>query len=137
MQYWLMKSEPGTFSYDDLVNVKLEPWDGVRNYQARNNMRTMKKDDLALFYHSVNEKAIVGIMKIAKEFHQDPSTTDETWGCVSVTPVKKLNKIVTLADVKAHKKLEGMQLITHSRLSVQAVSKQHFDEVLKMANTKL
>ncbi|MCB9033691.1 MAG: EVE domain-containing protein [Chitinophagales bacterium] len=137
MQYWLMKSEPNTFSYDDLIKVKLEPWDGVRNYQARNNMKLMKKGDLALFYHSVNEKAIVGIMKIAKEYHQDPTTDDERWVCVSVSPVKKVNKVVTLADVKANKKLAGMQLINNSRLSVQEVSPQHFEEILKMADTKL
>ncbi len=133
MNYWLMKSEPDVFSYDDLVKKGREHWDGVRNYAARNNLRAMKKGDLAFFYHSNTDKAIVGIMEIVKEAYQDPTTKEEAWVCVDVAPKEKLSKMVSLIDVKANPKLAGMELLRLGRLSVQVVTKKEWDEVLKMS----
>lgn len=133
MNYWLMKSEPGTYSWDDLVKDKRTHWDGVRNYQARNNMKAMKEGDLALFYHSVNEKAVVGIAKIVKEHYQDPTTDDVQWVVVDVAPYQKLKNSVTLDDIKNDKRLEQMVLVRNSRLSVQPVKKEEFDIILGMS----
>ncbi|WP_040497450.1 EVE domain-containing protein [Fulvivirga imtechensis] len=133
MNYWLMKSEPGTYSWDDLVRDKRTHWDGVRNYQARNNMKAMKEGDLALFYHSVNEKAVVGVAKIVKEYYQDPSTDDERWVVVDVAPYQQLKSSVTLDDIKNDKRLEQMVLVRNSRLSVQPVKKEEFDIILGMS----
>ena len=133
MKYWLMKSEPDVFSYDDLVRKGKEHWDGVRNYTARNNMRAMKKGDKALFYHSNIDKAVVGIMQIVQEAYQDPTTTEEQWVCVDVAPVEKLKHPVSLAAIKANPKLAEMKIIKQSRLSVTDVTKQEFDEILRMS----
>lgn len=133
MQYWLMKSEPDVFSYDDLIKKGREHWDGVRNYTARNNMRAMKKGDIALFYHSNIDKAVVGIMEIVKEAYQDPTTTEEAWVCVDVAPKEKLKNPVTLAAIKANPKLAEMKLIKQGRLSVSDLTKAEFDEILKMS----
>ena len=133
MNYWLMKSEPDVFSYDDLVKKGSEHWDGVRNYTARNNMRAMKKGDKALFYHSNIGKAVVGIISIVKEAYQDPTTDEVAWVCVDVAPKEKLKNPVTLAAIKANPNLADMQLIKQSRLSVSAVTKEEFDEILKMS----
>ena len=132
MNYWLMKSEPGTYSWDDLVNDKSTYWDGVRNYQARNNMKEMKVGDLALYYHSVNEKCSVGIARIIKEFYQDPTTDDDRWVAVDIEPVKKFKTPVTLAAVKADERLSQMVLVNNSRLSVQPVKKEEFDIIVGM-----
>ena len=133
MNYWLMKSEPDVFSYDDLVKKGSEHWDGVRNYTARNNMRAMKKGDKALFYHSNIGKAVIGIITIVKEAYQDPTTDEVAWVCVDVAPNEKLKNPVTLAAIKANPNLADMQLIKQSRLSVSAVTKEEFDEILKMS----
>ncbi|MEN9449345.1 MAG: hypothetical protein RJA25_2635 [Bacteroidota bacterium] len=133
MQYWLMKSEPNVFSYDDLIKKKREHWDGVRNYTARNNMRAMKKGDIALFYHSNIDKAVVGIMKIIKEAYQDPTTEDTAWVCVDVVPQEKLKNPVTLASIKANLKLSEMKLIKQGRLSVTDITKAEFDEIRRMS----
>lgn len=133
MKYWLMKSEPDVFSYDDLVKKGKEHWDGVRNYTARNNMRAMKKGDKALFYHSNIDKAVVGIMQIVKEAYQDPTTTEEQWVCVDVAPLEKLKYPVSLAVIKVNPKLAEMKIIKQSRLSVTDVTKQEFDEILQMS----
>ena len=133
MNYWLMKSEPETFSYDDLVRKKREHWDGVRNYTARNNLRDMKKGDLAFFYHSNTDKAVVGIMEIVKESYQDPTTKEEAWVCVDVAPKEKLKNRVTLADIKANPKLSEIKLIKLGRLSVMPLIKQEWEEILKMS----
>lgn len=133
MNYWLIKSEPNTYSWDDLVADKQTYWDGVRNYQARNNMKAMKKGDLALYYHSVNEKSIVGIAKIVKEHYQDPTTDDDRWVVVDVAPERPLKKPVTLADVKADNRLEQMVLVKNSRLSVQPVKKEEFDIIIGLS----
>jgi predicted RNA-binding protein with PUA-like domain len=132
MNYWLMKSEPNTFSWDDLVSSKVEPWDGVRNYQARNNLKAMKKGDLALFYHSVKEKSVVGIAEIVKEYYQDPTTENPNWVVVEVKPISKLPKPVTLEMVKKDERLDQMILVKNSRLSVQPVKKEEFDLVISM-----
>ncbi len=130
MNYWLIKSEPGAYSWDDFVKLGRDHWDGVRNYQARNNMKSMKVGDEALFYHSVNEKQVVGIAKVVKEYYQDPTTDDDRWVVVDLVPVRKLEKPVTLAQIKADENLEGMALIKNSRLSVMPVSEVHYQVIL-------
>lgn len=132
MNYWLIKSEPNTYSWDDFVNLGRDHWDGVRNYQARNNMKEMKVNDLALFYHSVNEKSVVGIAKVVKEYYQDPTTDDERWIVVDFEPVNKLDKPVSLDQVKNDDRLSEMVLVNNSRLSVQPVRKEEFDIILGM-----
>jgi predicted RNA-binding protein with PUA-like domain len=132
MNYWLMKSEPNTFSWDDLVSRKVEPWDGVRNYQARNNLKEMKKGDLALFYHSVKEKSVVGIAEIVKEYYQDPTTDNPNWVVVEVKPISKLPNPVTLEKIKNDTRLDQMVLVKNSRLSVQPVKKEEFDLIISM-----
>ena len=126
MAYWLMKSEPETWSWDQQKKEgrKGAEWDGVRNFQARNNMRKMKKGDLAFFYHSGEERAMVGIVKVVKEAH--PDSTDKTgqWECVDVAAVTPLPRPVALAEIKANSKLKDMVLARVSRLSVQPVTSQ-------------
>lgn len=126
-----MKSEPGTYSWDDLVKDKKTTWDGVRNFQARNNIKAMKKGDLVFIYHSNEGKEIVGIAKITKEHFPDPK--DKDWPVVEIAPVKKLKNPVTLADAKATKKLANMVLVKSSRLSVQPVKEAEFDLIVKMS----
>ncbi len=131
MKYWLVKSEPGAYSWDDFVKLGRDHWDGVRNYQARNNMKLMKVGDEVLFYHSVNEKQVVGIARVVKEFYQDPTTDDDRWVVVDLVPVRKLEKPVTLAQIKADEKLEGFALIRNSRLSVMPVANDHYQIILE------
>lgn len=132
MNYWLVKSEPFKYSWDDLVKDGSTYWDGVRNYQARNNLKAMKKGDLVLYYHSNEGREVVGVAKVTKEFYQDPTTEDDRWVVVDVEPVNKLNNPVTLADIKQESRLEDIPLVTQSRLSVMPVTKKHFDAILKM-----
>ena len=134
MNYWLVKSEPGTFSWDDLVRDKKTVWDGVRNFQARNNLKNMKKGDLAFFYHSGEDKAIVGIGKIIKEGYPEPNDND--WVAVDIAPDKKLKNPVTLAQIKADKRLASMVLVKASRLSVQPVKAEEFDLIIALSETK-
>jgi predicted RNA-binding protein with PUA-like domain len=134
MNYWLVKSEPGTFSWDDLVRDKKTVWDGVRNFQARNNLKNMKKGDLAFFYHSGEDKAIVGIGKILKEGYPEPK--DNNWIAVDIASDKKLKKPVTLAQIKADKRLADMVLVRASRLSVQPVKADEFDVIMALSETK-
>ncbi len=131
MNYWLMKTEPGTYSWDDLVRDKRTEWDGVRNYGARNNMCEMKLGDLVFIYHSVNEKQIVGIAKVVATAHQDSTDTSGTWECVDIAAVEAVNPPVTLADVKADGKLADMVLVNNSRLSVQPVMATEWQHILK------
>ena len=133
MAYWLAKSEPSVYSYDQLVKDKHTVWDGVRNYAARLHLRGMKKGDQVLFYHSNEGTAIVGIAKVAKEAYQDPSTTDEAWVAVDLKPFKKLKKPVTLAQVKADKRLADTALVRLGRLSVQPVTEGEWKIVMEMA----
>jgi len=134
MNYWLVKSEPGTFSWDDLVRDKKTVWDGVRNFQARNNLKAMKKGDLAFFYHSNEDKAIVGIAKIVKEGYPEPK--DNNWTAVDIAPEKKIKNPVTLAQIKGDKRLANMVLVKSSRLSVQPVKAEEFDMIIALSETK-
>ena len=133
MNYWLMKSEPDVFSYDDLVKKGKEHWDGVRNYTARNNMRAMKKGDKAFFYHSNIDKAVIGIIQIVTEAYQDPTTDEIAWVCVDVAPKEKLKNPVSLAAIKANPKLADIKLVKQGRLSVCDITKPEFDEIIKMS----
>lgn len=131
MKYWLVKQEPEKYSFDDLLKDKKTIWDGVRNYQARNNLRDMKTGDRVLFYHSVSEKSVVGIAEVAKENFPDP--TDEKWLVVELKPLEKLANSVSLEQIKAEKTLENIALIKQSRLSVMPLTKKEFDKILKMS----
>jgi predicted RNA-binding protein with PUA-like domain len=133
MQYWLMKSEPEAFSFDDLVKDGMTVWDGVRNYAARNFMRAMEVGDKVLFYHSMSDKAIVGIAEVSKTHFQDPTDDTDTWSSVEIVPVRLLKNPVTLKQVKSDGALEGLLLIKLSRLSVTPVEKVHYDYILKLS----
>ena len=132
--HWLLKSEPGTWGWDDQVAAGAQgaEWDGVRNYQARNNMRLMKLGDLAFFYHSGNERAIVGIAEVSSEVHPDPTSDDPRWECVDVRAVKDVPQPVTLDDVKREPRLADMVLARNSRLSVQPVTREEWEIVCRM-----
>jgi len=132
MKYWLVKSEPGTYSWDDLVKDGWTYWDGVRNYQARNNLKEMKKGDQVLYYHSNIGLHVVGVARVTKEHYQDPTTSDDRWVVVDIEPVKPLSTPVTLSQIKSAAGLKNMPLIKHSRLSVMPVTKKEFDLILKM-----
>ena len=132
MNYWLMKTEPDVFSWDDLVKKGPSMWDGVRNYAARNNLRSMKKGDNVLIYHSNIGKEIVGISEVTREHFPDPTINDERWLAVEVKAVKKIPEPVGLAVIKATKSLQKLQLVTHSRLSVMPVSDEHFKLICEM-----
>ncbi|MFZ1799605.1 MAG: EVE domain-containing protein [Chitinophagaceae bacterium] len=134
MAYWLVKSEPGVYSWDQLQKDKETTWDGVRNYAARLNLMEMKKGDQAFFYHSNEGMEIVGIAKISKPFFPDPTTEDERWVSVSIKPFKKLKNPVSLADIKNEKKLAQMDLVRLGRLSVQKVREEEWEKVLEMSN---
>jgi len=136
MNYWLIKSEPFKYSWDQFVNDKETFWDGVRNYPARNNLRAMKKGDLAFWYHSNEGMEIVGIAKVTKESYQDPTTDDTAWLVVNFKPVKKLKKPVSLATVKADIRLEKMALVKAQRLSVQPVTPEEWAIIMELAETK-
>ncbi|MEO6902681.1 MAG: EVE domain-containing protein [Bacteroidia bacterium] len=133
MNYWLVKSEPFKYSWDQFVKDKKAVWDGVRNYAARNNMRAMKKGDLLFFYHSNEGLAIVGIAKVVKEYYQDPTTEDLAWSVVEIAPFKKLKNPVTLSQIKDDKKLADMQIVKQSRLSVSAVKVAEFDHIIALS----
>ena len=133
MAYWLIKSEPSVYSWDQLEKDKQTSWEGVRNYAARNHLRSMKKDDEILYYHSQEGLAIVGIAKLVKEAYQDPTTKEEAWVAVDIKPYKKLKKPVTLDMIKKDKRLANMALVRIGRLSVQPVTKEEYDAVMKMS----
>ncbi|MEM1275264.1 MAG: EVE domain-containing protein [Pseudomonadota bacterium] len=134
MAYWLFKSEPNTWSWEDQVakGDTGEEWDGVRNYQARNNMRQMRLGDLGFFYHSVNEKQIVGIVEVCAESHPDSTTEDQRWDCVDVKAVAPIPRPVTLADIKAEAALSEFALVRQSRLSVVPVSAEEWALICRM-----
>ncbi|HRH66216.1 MAG TPA: EVE domain-containing protein [Bacteroidia bacterium] len=132
MNYWLVKSDPETYSWDDLVKDGKTSWDGVRNYAARIHLKGMKKGDPVLVYHSMGESAVTGIASVTKEFYQDPTTQDDAWVSVELKAEKALPKSVTLKQIKAEKKLANMALIKISRLSVMPVSKEEFSIILEM-----
>jgi predicted RNA-binding protein with PUA-like domain len=133
MAYWLIKSEPFKYSWDQLVADKKTFWDGVRNYAARNNMKAMKKGDELFFYHSNEGLEIVGVAKVAKEFYQDPTTEDQAWVVVDVAPVRKLKKAVSLAQIKAEPRLSKMEIVRLSRLSVTSVTNAEWKVILELA----
>ena len=133
MNYWLVKSEPFKYSWEQFVKDKTTFWDGVRNYAARNNMRSMTKGDLVLFYHSNEGLAIVGIAKVVKEAYQDPTTEDTNWVVVDLKPVKALKRPVTLAEIKKEPSLSEMQLVRQGRLSVSSVTPEEYNKILTMA----
>ena len=138
MKYWLFKSEPNTWGWDDQVKKgdAGEQWDGVRNYQARNNMREMKLGDRGFFYHSVNEKRIVGIVEVMAEAHPDTTTEDPRWECVDIKAVKPLERPVTLDEIKGEPRLAEMILVKNSRLSVQPVTEEEWKIVCAMGGVE-
>jgi predicted RNA-binding protein with PUA-like domain len=136
-KYWLMKSEPSKYSYQQLVRDGQTMWDGVRNYEARNNLRAMKVGDLALYYHSNEGKAVVGVAKIKRAAYPDPTAPDEDWSVVDVEPVVAVKVPVTLEAIRGEADLAEIALLKKSRISVVPVSKEHFDRILKMGKTKL
>ena len=138
MAYWLFKSEPNTWGWDDQVKSgdKGAEWDGVRNYQANNNMKEMKLGDLGFFYHSVNEKQVVGIVRVVKEHYPDPTDKSDRFGMVDVAAVEPMPSPVTLADIKANEDLAEISLIKQSRLSVMPIDPKHWKIICKMGGMK-
>ncbi len=139
MNFWLFKSEPNTWSWDDQVKKGAvgEHWDGVRNYQASNNMKKMKVGDLGFFYHSVKERRIIGIVKVIKEYYPDHTDKKNIFGMVDLVAVKKLNEFVTLDQIKNTKELLNMPLVKQSRLSVSPISKAEWEIILKLGKTTI
>jgi predicted RNA-binding protein with PUA-like domain len=137
MAYWLIKSEPGAWSWEDHVKVGVEPWDGVRSHQACNNMKAMQIGDLAFFYHSVKERRIVGIVEVVKLYYPDPSDDSGRFGMVDFKAIKPVNTPVPLSDIKAVPQLDNMALVKQSRLSVCPVTEQEWNLIMAMAETTL
>ena len=135
MNYWLLKSEPDAWSWDNQVKEGASMWDGVRNYQARNNLKEMKKNDLCFFYHSVTERSIVGIVKVVKEYYPDPTDKTGRFVVVDVKAIKKLKKPVSLDQIKYNNKLQNIALVKQSRLSVMPVKKMEWNEIIKMSSS--
>lgn len=134
MQYWLVKSEPFKYSWEKFNEDGRTFWDGVRNYQARNNLREMKEGDLVLFYHSNEGKNVVGVAKVVKESYQDPTTEDQNWVVVDLSPVEALKNPVSLAQIKAEPSLADISLIRQGRLSVMPLKAAEFDKILEMGS---
>ena len=133
-KYWLLKSEPSTWSWKNQVQSKIDMWDGVRNYQARNNLMKMKKGDHCFFYHSVNEKSVIGIVEVHKEHYPDPTDKSERFVAIDVKALKKLKYPVTLDRIKRNNKLQKISLIKQSRLSVMPLTTKEFKEIIKLSN---
>lgn len=136
MNYWLVKSEPFKYSWDEFVKDGRTYWDGVRNYQARNNLKAMKKGDKALFYHSNEGLEVVGVAKVVEESYQDPTTDDERWVVVDIEPDAVLEKPVSLKDIRNDPALSDMHIVRQRRLSVTPVLKKHFDLLMKKGKNK-
>ena len=134
MNYWLVKSEPHKYSWEKFNKDGKTFWDGVRNYQARNNLREMKEGDLVLFYHSNEGKEVVGIAKVVKEFYQDPTTDDANWVVVDLSPVESLKNPVTLEKIKADDRLQNVSLVKQGRLSVMGLKAEEFDRILELGS---
>jgi predicted RNA-binding protein with PUA-like domain len=137
MNYWLVKSEPDTYSWSQLLGDRRTAWTGVRNYAARNHLRAMKSGDPVFFYHSGDEKSVVGLARVAKESYTDPTADDGDWSAVDIAAEKPLARQVTLAQIKADKTLKEMVLAKQSRLSVSPVTREQFERLLKLAETKV
>lgn len=135
-QYWLVKSEPDEFSWNDLVSENKTIWSGVRNYQARNNLRLMKKGDPVFFYHSLIGKQIVGVASVSKEYFHDPSTDNEAWVAVELVPEFPLENPVSLDWIKSSGMFEDLLLVRNGRLSVMPVSKDHFEKIMNHSKQK-
>lgn len=133
MKYWLVKSEPSVYSFDQLVKDKVTRWDGIRNYASRNNLRDMCKGDVVLFYHSNEGTAIVGLATVVREAYQDPSTPDPNWVAVDIKAKKKIKNPILLAEIKKNKNLANMDLVRISRLSVQKVSEEEYAIIMDLA----
>ncbi len=136
MAYWLIKSEPGNWSWDDQVRDGVAEWDGVRNHQAANNMKAMKIGDRVFFYHSVNEKQVVGIVEVVKEYYPDPTDASGRFGMVDVKAVKPIAKPVSLAEIKAEPRLRNLALVRQSRLSVLPVQPEEWQLICAMGQTE-
>jgi predicted RNA-binding protein with PUA-like domain len=134
MNYWLVKSEPFVYSFDDLVREGNSVWEGVRNYQARNNLRAMRLNDLCLFYHSNEGLAVVGIARVVREYYPDPTAEKGDWSVVELAPERPLHRPVTLTEIKAHPELQELGLVRNGRLSVMPVTPEAFDLILSMGN---
>lgn len=132
LRYWLVKSEPFKYSWEDLVKDGWTYWDGVRNYEARNNIRAMAAGDQLLFYHSNEDRAVIGIAEVIREHYQDPTTDDNRWSVVDIKPLQALSAPVTLAEIKREPRLGNMQLVTRSRLSVSPVTADEFGVIVAM-----
>jgi predicted RNA-binding protein with PUA-like domain len=135
-KYWLVKQEPDAYSWTDFVNDGKTAWTGVRNFQARNNLRSMRRGDSVLFYHSVTEKSVVGLAKVEREAYPDPTAKEGDWSCVDLVPVKILKKPVSLETVKADQILAKMPLVRQSRLSVTPLTELQFNQILRLSETK-
>jgi predicted RNA-binding protein with PUA-like domain len=135
MNYWLVKSEPDAYSWDTFVREKRAAWTGVRNFQARNNLRAMRKGDLVLFYHSVSAKEVVGVARVQKEAYADPTATEGDWSCVDLVPVKPLATPVTLGQIKSDKLLREMALLKQSRLSVTPLTEGEYQKLMQLGGT--
>jgi predicted RNA-binding protein with PUA-like domain len=136
-QYWLIKSEPFKYSFAELVRDRQTMWDGVRNYEARNNLRGMKEGDLMLFYHSTEGKAVVGVARIKRAAYADPTAPEEDWSVIDVEPVAPLKAHVSLEAIRSDPSLAEIALLKKPRISVVPVSKEHFDRILRMGKTKV
>lgn len=134
MNYFLVKSEPFKYSWQQFLKDKRTFWDGVRNYQARNNLQAMKAGDLVLFYHSNEGKEVVGIAEVVKEAYQDPTTSDERWVVVDLTPVETLKNSVTLETIKGDEQLQDIALVRQGRLSVMPLKREEFDRIVQLGS---
>nr|WP_255678918.1 EVE domain-containing protein [Mucilaginibacter sp. UR6-1] len=134
IQFWLVKSEPFKYSWEKFNEDGRTFWDGVRNYQARNNLKGMQKGDLVMFYHSNEGKEVVGIAKVVKEFYQDPTTEDANWVVVDLSPVEALKKPVTLEQIKADERLKDISLVRQGRLSVMSLKPEEFDRIVELGS---
>ena len=132
-RHWMIKTEPGSYSWADFVDDGKTAWTGVRNFQARNNLAAMRRGDLALFYHSVTEKAVVGIASVLRKAYPDPTSTDERWVCVDFAPVRSLKRPVSLDEIKARPLLKDVALLRNSRLSVVPLTDAEFEEILRLS----
>jgi predicted RNA-binding protein with PUA-like domain len=135
VNYWLVKSDPETYSWEMLLHDKYTVWDGVRNYQARNNLKLMKKGDMVLFYHSQLEKAIMGVAKISNEYFHDPTANEGDWVAVEIKPLKTFKQQVSLEDIKKNNLLKAIGLLKQPRLSIMPITKAEFDEILRLSKS--